>query len=295
MCIHHTNTKRKIAYCRYTCPLIVYNERKELTVGMKTIIFDLDDTLLWDVKSVATAFEKTCEAALEKYSIEPTTLEKAVREEARELYSSYDTYEHTVKIGINPFEGLWGTFDDEGEGFQKMKGIIRDYQRNAWTGGLRRVGIDDATLGEQLAKRFPDERKKHPFVYEETFDVLNELQHTYDLVLLTNGSPSLQQTKLTITPELTPYFKHIVISGAFGIGKPDASIFQHVLELSACSADEAIMVGDNLMTDILGASRVGMRSVWINREDKPFNGEVRPTYEINNLHALLPILQQLNK
>ena len=27
-------------------------------------------------------------------------------------------------IGINPFEGLWGTFDDPSEDFQKMKAII---------------------------------------------------------------------------------------------------------------------------------------------------------------------------
>lgn len=34
---------------------------------IKTIVFDLDDTLLWDEKSIATAFERTChEAAIEK-------------------------------------------------------------------------------------------------------------------------------------------------------------------------------------------------------------------------------------
>ena len=27
-------------------------------------------------------------------------------------------------IGINPFEGLWGTFDDPGNSFQKMKEIV---------------------------------------------------------------------------------------------------------------------------------------------------------------------------
>ena len=72
-------------------------------------------------------------------------------------------------------------------------------------------------------------------------------------------------------------------SGAFGIGKPDASIFQHVLAESGVTADEAMMVGDNLMTDILGASRVGMRSVWINREKKLPSEEVVPTYEIDHL------------
>ncbi|CRH79387.1 Putative HAD-hydrolase yfnB [Chlamydia trachomatis] len=52
------------------------------------------------------------------------------------------------------------------------------------------------------------------------------------------------------------------------------------------------MVGDNLMTDILGASRVGIKSVWINRHDKKRN-EVLPTYEITHLEELFPILESL--
>ena len=113
--------------------------------------------------------------------------------------------------------------------------------------------------------------------------------------MLTNGSPSLQQTKLEITSEIVPYFDHIIISGAFGKGKPDVSIFQHVLGNCGVTADEAMMVGDNLMTDILGASRVGMRSVWINRENKLPSEEVVPTYEIDHLEKLFPILEELTK
>jgi len=51
-----------------------------------------------------------------------------------------------------------------------------------------------------------------------------------------------------------------------------------------------LMVGDNLMTDILGSSKVGMQSVWINREEKPISGEVQPTYTIENLRELLILL-----
>ncbi|MFS0574678.1 HAD family hydrolase [Sporosarcina sp. 179-K 3D1 HS] len=260
---------------------------------IKTIIFDLDDTLLWDLHSVATAFRKTCERAAEAVEVNPEALEEAVREEARNLYASYETYAHTQLIGINPFEGLWGTFDDEGESFQKMKEIVPGYRRDAWTGGLKKLGIDDPQLGQELAELFPEERKKHPFVYEETFQVLDRLKDHYTLVLLTNGSPSLQHLKLEITPEIAPYFDHIVISGAFGIGKPDASIFEHVLEIVDGSADEALMIGDNLMTDILGSSRVGMRNVWINREQKAPSDEVTPTYEIDHLDKLFDILEEL--
>lgn len=260
---------------------------------IRTLIFDLDDTLLWDRKSIATAFERTCEYAAKVHGVDALKLEEAVREEARKLYASYDTYEFTQQIGINPFEGLWGTFDDPGESFERMKEISPPYQKESWTKGLQRVGLQSAEFGETLAAKFIEERKNSPFVYDETFSVLERLKGNYTLVLLTNGSPSLQKTKLAITPEIEPFFEQIVISGAFGKGKPDPSIFEHVLQLIGNTAEQAVMIGDNLMTDILGASRVGMRSVWINRENKPKHDEIQATYEISHLDEIFPILNSL--
>lgn len=260
---------------------------------IETIIFDLDDTLLWDQKSVKTAFEKTCTYASEKYNIDADALEEAVRESARELYETYETYDYTVLIGINPFEGLWGTFDDPTDSFQKMKEIVPNYRKDAWTKGLFKLGVDDAALGSELGERFVEERKKSPFLYEDTFAVLDELKGKYKLVLLTNGAPSLQNLKLEITPEIVPYFDHIIISGDFGKGKPDASIFEYVMEQANVTKDNGIMVGDNLMTDILGSSRVGMRNVWINRENKPKNPDIVPTFEVDSLTAFLDIVKKL--
>jgi len=258
---------------------------------VKPIFFDLDDTLLWDKKSVATAFRKTCERVTNTYDIDPSKLEEAVRFEASELYATYETFDYTKMIGINPFEGLWGTFDDEGESFQKMKELVPGYRRDAWTKGLKRIGIDDANLGSELAELFIEERKKSPFLYEETFSVLDRLKKDYQLVLITNGSPSLQQTKLEITPEIAPYFEHVIISGGFGVGKPNRTIFEHALALCNIEPGEALMVGDNLMTDILGASYVGIPSVWINRENNKAHEEIIPTYEIKDLNELFSILE----
>ncbi|MEH7109222.1 HAD family hydrolase [Bacillus sp. JJ1764] len=261
---------------------------------IKAIFFDLDDTLLWDQKSVKEAFVATCKVAEERYGIDPEQLEEAVREAARELYSSYETYSFTQMIGINPFEGLWGNFLDEQDDFRKMKEIVPGYRKDAWTNGLNALGVDDPEFGYELAERFPQERRKKPFVYEESFKVLDALKGKYRLLLLTNGSPDLQNTKLTITPELVPYFDQIVISGDFGRGKPDPTIFEHALSQMGLQKDEVLMVGDNLMTDILGANRAGIKSVWINRHQKDRN-EVIPTFEITHLENLFPLLEELNQ
>ncbi len=259
---------------------------------MKAIMFDLDDTLIWDKKSIKKAFEATCALATDKYEIDANIFEEKVRDVARTLYASYDTYEFTKKIGINPFEGLWGTFPDSGAGFGKLKEIVPEYRREAWTKALRELRIDDPEFGAILAETFPKERKKHPYLYAETFRVLDQLKGHYQLLLLTNGSPDLQATKLELTPALKPYFDHIVVSGAFGKGKPDITIFEYALDLLSVKADEVLMVGDNLMTDILGASKLDIKSVWINHNGVE-QDQVKPTYEIADLGGLMPIIEAL--
>lgn len=259
---------------------------------VKAVFFDLDDTLLWDKRSVQEAFTATCALAAERCGADPEELEAAVRSAARELYEGYDTYGFTQMIGINPFEGLWGRFQDEGEEFGRLKKIVPGYRKEAWTRGLASIGKDDPDLGAELAEVFPKERKKHPFVYDDSFKVLDQLKGRYRFLLLTNGSPELQQTKLDLTPELVPYFEEIVVSGAFGRGKPDPAIFEHALERVGVGRHEAVMVGDNLNTDILGANRAGITSIWVNRHAAEADG-IKPDYEIECLTELPELLEEI--
>lgn len=264
---------------------------------IKSVIFDLDDTLLWDKKSVAEAFKSTCEQAAKKYELDPVQLEEAVRQEARKLYAGYETYEFTQMIGINPFEGLWGDFTDKiNSNFRKMKEIVPGYRTQAWTNGLKQLGIDDQSFGAELGELFPANRRKLPFLYEDTFQLLDKLKEDgYQLLLLTNGSPTLQNEKLEMTPELVPYFDYIIVSGAFGRGKPDPAIFEHCLFLTGLSKDEAIMVGDNLNTDILGSNRIGMRNIWINRESMDSKADNPPTYEVTSLMEIHSLLKAIHR
>ncbi|KQO00718.1 HAD family hydrolase [Paenibacillus sp. Leaf72] len=255
------------------------------------VLFDLDDTLLWDDRSVKEAFDATCQAGAEAAGVDAVELEEAVRKEARSLYESYETFPFTKMIGINPFEGLWANFrEGEQEEFRKLEQLAPAYRREAWTKGLKALGVDNPELGAILAEQFPAERRARPIVYDETFRLLDALKGKYKLLLLTNGSPDLQQEKLTGVPQLAPYFDHIIISGAFGEGKPAASIFRHALERLGIEPEQGIMVGDKLTTDILGANTIGMDSVWINRHDAVRSDEIVPTYEIKHLEELLPLL-----
>lgn len=264
-------------------------------MAIKAVCFDLDDTLLWDDRSVEEAFQATCMAANERCGVDPKQLEFAVKEAARELYASYETFPFTQNIGINPFEALWGRFKAGDDlNFRKLEQLAPNYRREAWTRGLKALGFEDALLGEQCGEQFASERRSRHYVYEETFQVLDTLKGNYKLLLLTNGSPDLQQEKLAGVPKLTTYFDHIMISGEHGEGKPAPSIFRKALEKLGITADEGLMVGDKLTTDIKGANGVGLRSVWINRKQLEPNAEIVPTYEIKSLTELRSIIDSIS-
>lgn len=253
----------------------------------KALIFDLDDTLLWDAKSVETALRQTCEAVGKDQS---NALYQAIRVEAPKLYKTYPFYSFTQKIGINPFEGLWGTFDDGTFDFPAMEQEICEYQKKAWQNALIEIGLNEERLALTLSRDFQNFRKSHPFVYEETFKVLKEVAKDYQIGLLTNGAPSLQNTKLSLTPELATYVDAIVISGEVGIGKPDTAPFLEMLKKLDCLPDQAVMIGDNLQTDIRGANALEIDSVWINHHGATPPADVHPTYTIHRLAELLDML-----
>lgn len=261
---------------------------------LKAIIFDLDDTLLWDAKSVSEAFKATCKKVEKSHNIDPDILEERVRYHAEQLYPTYDTYDFVSNIGIGTFEGMWGEFKDEGEQFKLLRETVPTFRKQAWLQGLQDVEIEDEALAEELAVVFPEERKKHIYLYEETLDILDNLKNEYKLLMLTNGSPDLQHMKLSYSPELAPYFDHIVISGAFGKGKPSVDIFNYALSLLEVEKGEAVMVGDNPKTDILGASRVGIDSIWINHHNRELT-DITPTFEVNRLKKIMPVIKTYKK
>ncbi|WP_405749371.1 HAD family hydrolase [Streptomyces sp. NBC_01411] len=83
------------------------------------------------------------------------------------------------------------------------------------------------------------------------------------LGVVTNGSPTTQRTKLEVS-QLDTYFNSTVISGEIGPRKPSRALFLLALdELHAGPDTWAVMVGDQLATDIVGGTRAGLRTVWV--------------------------------
>jgi HAD superfamily hydrolase (TIGR01549 family) len=84
-------------------------------------------------------------------------------------------------------------------------------------------------------------------------------------------------------------FQCIISSADYGIQKPHPLIFKVALARLGCDPCEAWFVGDNFKKDIVGASSVGMRGVWLTednfRDELPM-GSIR----ISKWQDFLPLL-----
>jgi putative hydrolase of the HAD superfamily len=65
--------------------------------------------------------------------------------------------------------------------------------------------------------------------------------------------------------ELAGFISVTVSSSNHGFMKPHPSIFQAALGKMGVRADEAVMVGDSLVHDVMGARGAGMRGIWLAR------------------------------
>lgn len=82
--------------------------------------------------------------------------------------------------------------------------------------------------------------------------------------LLTNSSSHYTQVKLQVTG-LTGVFAVEATRDTLGFGKPDTRAFHHACGLLGSSAAETVYVGDHLEIDAIGASRAGLRAIWLQR------------------------------
>ena len=94
------------------------------------------------------------------------------------------------------------------------------------------------------------------------------------------------------------YFDPIVTSMGFGRPKPHPGIFRHVLEGWRMEPGAAVMIGDNLGADILGANMVGMHSILVDIEPNPDNPKfmrrARPTAAVTRLDEIPALIREWN-
>lgn len=136
-------------------------------------------------------------------------------------------------------------------------------------------------------------KDEHDFI-EGAEELLNRFmaEGKYDLYIATNGIPSVQKPRIKDS-DIGKYFKGIFISEEIGYAKPSKGFFDGCFErIDGFSAEETIIVGDSLTSDILGGKRAGIKTCHFNPKNKPY-GNIIPDYKINKLSELIDLLDSI--
>lgn len=223
----------------------------------KCIFFDLDHTL-WD-------YETNSRETLQELYDGHNLLEKGVSD----FNSFHQEFRH-----VNA--ALWELYDHGKIGSEvireeRFKQILATFQ------------LHDEALNRELSFEYLHTCPKKGNLMPNAIKALQYLAGKYKLSIITNGFEEIQNTKLS-AGNLHSYFDHIITSQKAGHKKPAPEIFDYTLKLNSVSSHEAIMVGDNLITDIGGARKASIATVFFN-PDRIYHEE-KVSMEINNLGEL---------
>lgn len=94
--------------------------------------------------------------------------------------------------------------------------------------------------------------------------------------------------------KLKDFVDDIVLSCEVGYLKPDPRIFQKSLENLNLTEDDAVMVGDKITTDVLGAKTIGMDIIYFNKSEKENNSNPNLSF-VAITNKLTEIVNILNK
>jgi|SRR5271157_90757 len=131
------------------------------------------------------------------------------------------------------------------------------------------------------------------FPEEDAIPTLQTLkERDFQLGLISNAADDENTQSLIDKGGFRPYLEYTISSAAFRKRKPHPAIFQAALDYFQIQANQAVMVGDLMETDILGAHQIGMKSIRITRRaiKTATRVHVRPDATVSALSEIPPLL-----
>jgi putative hydrolase of the HAD superfamily len=208
---------------------------------MKTLLVDLDDTLLDYSGGVDGCWAAACETIAAPAGVDTASLVESVRTARRWFW---DDPERHRRERVNML-GAWSK-------------VVAH--------GFERLGTPNDTLAAAIAEEFAARRWEAMRLFPGVVETLGRLRDGgVTMALVTNGDKSQQRRKIE-RYDLARFFDVILIEGEFGVGKPEEAVYRHVLDRLGVPAAEAWMVGDNFEWDVAAPQRLGLRGIWVDRE-----------------------------
>ena len=230
----------------------------------KDLFIDFDDTLYDTYGNSVIALRETFEAyGLARYYANPQIF--------------YDAYWQT---NID----LWTQYS-KGE-ITRDYLIVERFRRPLSVG--EGLNVTEAYCLE-MSDRFLEFCSSKPGVVDGAHELMDYLRDKgYRMHMCSNGFHEVQYKKLH-SCGLFDHFTTIILSEDAGANKPSQQFFDYAFQQSGASPETTIMIGDNFNTDIMGAKKAGLDTIYFNRfPEYPASEPV--TYEVHSLHDIIGIL-----
>jgi len=228
---------------------------------VRHIFFDLDHTL-WDFETNST---NALSSLYDSHDLAGRKIPNKLR-----FLDHYKT--------VNEY--AWGRYREG----KMTKAVLRTYR---FEKTLTAFGVNDAVLAEKMASEYLEISPYQKTLMPGAIEVLEHLQSQYALHIITNGFEEVQHIKLEQSG-LAPFFKEIITSEQVNARKPSPIIFDHSLKRGNCSAEESLIIGDNLEADILGGRAAGWKTIFYNPHQTPHNEKLE--FEVAHLNELKALL-----
>ena len=225
----------------------------------KHIFFDLDHTL-WDFETNA-------------------------RETLEELYHVYgiaDFHKGSAQDFVLAYEkinyALWLEYE--------QKRITKEKLRTErFVLAFQEIGINKKYLPDNIWGDYLERCPKKTNLIKGAKLICNYLHPKYQLHLITNGFEKTQNIKVEYS-ELDSFFDTLTTSECVGVAKPHPEIYTEALSKARAKAEDCLMIGDNIINDVLGAMDMGIDAIWFNPgkiiTDKPVE-QIKELSELMNM------------
>lgn len=128
------------------------------------------------------------------------------------------------------------------------------------------------------------EHRNRVELFPDVMPFLCRVSESLPLLSISNGNADLKRVGLN------DLFVTHVSAREVGAAKPDPRPFLAACERLNLAPEQVLHIGDHPVQDILGAARVGMRTVWINRREARWEEDFSADYEVSSLDQVLDLL-----
>ncbi len=226
---------------------------------IKHVFFDLDRTL-WD-------------------------FEKNSHNELSHLWRVHGLHQKGISL-VEEFIRIYKRINEECWALYRENQITKEHLRVVrFRKTLNYFGLDEDGLADRIGLDYVANCPNRTELFPNVFEIIDYLKQSYQLHIITNGFEEVQHIKLRES-KLAEHFDEVITSEKAGVKKPHPDIFEHAHNSVGVSAQECVVIGDDLKVDCIGAINYGMEAIYFNphgvQHEVPVLADIKDLIEIKN-------------